>query len=642
MVMLVIISNVAIANSLDQQRNDFLQAEKLLVAGNKESFLYISASLIDYPLYPYLQFHYLKDELAQTDSIIHFLTTYQNTRYAESLRVKWLIYLAGQSRWLEFIRYYQPTENISLECYYHFANYKMGNQLSALDNAKRLWLTGENLPDSCNDLLVLLKLSVQFTPELIWQRFELALDKNNLSLADYTYRLMQSQMQQQANIWLRLHRQPKQIENDTEIKPEMGRLFAHIISRLAESELDLAIHLWDSKKSAFLLDSALIQSMERRLALSLAHHRHPDAYRRLQQLVLKDEEVAEWQVRSALLAQNWQQVAEALSNLSMKQRQDAKWRYWQARTMEKTGHFDEAQTIYLSLAEDRSFYGFLAADYIHKPYQITNRPILASTGELDNLANETDFKVVKELNFFDRQAEAERQWWFAVKKLSQEKLKIAAKLAQHWGWRQVAVATLVKADYWDDLNLRFPFDYGDMIHQSAQQFQLNPIVIVGLIRQESIFNPWAESPAGAMGLMQVMPSTGKQIAQNLKEPWQANENLFKPEFNIRYGTFYFKQLLNQFGGHFPLAIAAYNAGAARVKQWLSFNKSISADIWIETIPFKETRKYVSSVLAYIVIYQKLIKEDCAISQIGTCLISLNNREIKLVEQMSDVLPISHP
>ena len=104
--------------------------------------------------------------------------------------------------------------------------------------------------------------------------------------------------------------------------------------------------------------------------------------------------------------------------------------------------------------------------------------------------------------------------------------------------------------------------------------------------------------------MQIMPRTGRDIAKNLKERWRGNNSLYNPVTNLKYGAYYYQKLLTQFDGHYALALAAYNAGPHRVKKWLPETEALPADIWIETIPFHETREYVTNVLAYALIYQQ--------------------------------------
>jgi len=157
--------------------------------------------------------------------------------------------------------------------------------------------------------------------------------------------------------------------------------------------------------------------------------------------------------------------------------------------------------------------------------------------------------------------------------------------------------------------LRFPVTYLSQVQSNADRQELDPAIIFGLIRQESMLDQNARSAVGARGLMQIMPETGQQIARTLNEPWQAESSLFNPDVNIKYGAFYYKQLLNRFNGHFALATAAYNAGPNRVSKWLPNDRSVPADVWIETIPFKETRKYVTSVLSYAIIYQQRIRRN---------------------------------
>ncbi|TAN65415.1 MAG: lytic murein transglycosylase [Methylobacter sp.] len=662
---LLVFSGAVLGNTLNQQRNDFLLAEKLLAQGNNTAFVGISAALVDYPLYPYLQYQWLKDNLHQSDQVLAFLSSYKDSRYAGLLRSKWLDYLAKNQRWNEFIQHYisrdgvyaaslpgagaaGATENTALECQYNLAIYKTGNQLQALNEAKRLWLSGDSLPQECDPLWTALMMSPGFTPELVWQRFELALNKDNVSVAEYVRRSMSQADQAIADVWLRVHQSPSLIENNGFLSPQMGRLFAHGVERLAKSDLSSAIRLWDDRKHAFQLDSQTSQQLERSLAISLARDRNSGAYYRLSQLAAVDAEVNEWKVRAALLEQNWQHVGEALAGLTPQERQDPKWQYWQARALDKTGNSLLAQDAYAKLAEDRSFYGFLAADTVNKPYQFSNKPVFLAGNELDNLANEADFKVVQEFKALNRDAEAERQWWYAVKKLSKERRMIAAKLAQLWRWDQIAITTLVKADYWDDLGLRFPVYYSNQIRDNAKRHNLDPAIVFGLIRQESIFNKDAESAVGARGLMQVMPRTGMQIARDLKEKWQSDNSLFNPDVNVRYGAYYYKQLLRQFHGHFALAIAAYNAGSGRVSKWLPSVQSVPADIWIETIPFKETRKYVTSVLSYVIIYQQLIPGNCSMP--SSCVThrdegnadlsapAVERKGLKIKELMLDVLP----
>lgn len=622
---LVLMSATAFSHTLDQQRTNFLLAEKLIDHGSDDAFFKISLTLADYPLYPYLQYQWLKNHLDRSDRILVFLQTYKETRYAELLRSKWLNYLAEQQRWREFIQNYQANGNTALECQFHWANFNIGNKQQALNEAKRLWAVGASQPPECEPLFSALALSTQLTQDLIWRRFERALNENNVPLAEYVRRLFDRDYQGLADVWLQVHRKPELVQeirfwnsNDQ----RLGRIFAHGVELMIKSDLDSAITIWDAYKQYAALDSTISQKIERRLALSLAQNRKPGAYHRLNHLPSVDNEVREWKVRAALYEQDWRHIADALAGLTQEELQEPRWQYWQARSLAVNGDKVNAHNSYLKLAKDRSFYGFLAADVVSRPYSLSDKPVFLAGHELDSLASETDFKAVNELRHLNREMEAARQWWFAVRKLSKERMMIAAKLAQFWHLDQIAIMTLVKADYWDDLTLRFPVNYLSQVHDNAYRQNLEPAIVLGLMRQESMLDSNARSAVGARGLMQIMPKTGRNIAQDLKERWLTENSLYNPDVNIKYGSYYYKSLLNRFNGHVALATAAYNAGPARVAKWLPFERAMPADIWVETIPFKETRKYVTSVLSYIIIYQHRI-------QTGS---------LKMKDFMRDILP----
>lgn len=622
---LAMVSAAAFSEARDQQRHDFLLAEKLIDQGNNDAFFKISLTLIDYPLYPYLQYQWLKNNFEQRDKIPAFLQTYQDTRYAELLRSKWLTYLAEQKQWQEFVQNYQANGNTALECRFHWANYNLGHKLQALNEAKRLWAVGASQPQECEPLFSALTMSPLLTADLIWQRFELALAEDNVHLAGYLRRLLDESGQGLANLWLKVHKEPTSIQESgfwIGSDKRLGRIFAHGIERMAKSDLDSAVMIWDANKHNSAIDGQVAQKADRRLALALAQSRKPGAYDRLNRLVSFDKEVREWKVRAALYEQDWRRIADAVSSLTLEELKEPKWRYWQARSLAAKGDLTNARSAYAKLSEDRGFYGFLAADAVAKPYSVPDKPVLSSANELETLAATNDFQAVTELKYLNREMEAERQWWYAVKKLSREQVATAAKLAQQWHWDQLAIKTLVKADYWDDLALRFPVGYLSQVESNAYRRDLDPAIVLGLIRQESMLDSHAHSVVGARGLMQIMPATGRQIASELNERWHSENSLYDPDVNIKYGSYYYKRLLNRFNGHVALATAAYNAGPGRVAKWLPFGRSVPADIWVETIPYKETRKYVTSVLSYIIIYQHRMQRSA----------------LKMKDFMRDVLP----
>lgn len=153
----------------------------------------------------------------------------------------------------------------------------------------------------------------------------------------------------------------------------------------------------------------------------------------------------------------------------------------------------------------------------------------------------------------------------------------------------------------------FPLRYWDIIKQEAKQYNIDPFVAAGLIRQESVFNSTAISRVGARGLMQLMPATAQQVARVRGTGQVTAADLYNPVLNVKLGMYYLSQRLNQFG-RLEYAAAAYNAGPARAQQWIKERGSMDIEDWIENIPFSETRGYVQGVIRNSANYRRLYKE----------------------------------
>ncbi|MFZ1574769.1 MAG: transglycosylase SLT domain-containing protein, partial [Chromatiaceae bacterium] len=208
---------------------------------------------------------------------------------------------------------------------------------------------------------------------------------------------------------------------------------------------------------------------------------------------------------------------------------------------------------------------------------------------------------IRELQRLGRDADMRREWRTLTRDLEAPDLRAAATLAAGLGWHDQAIFTLARTDYWDDLELRFPLAYRDLVAEQAWQTGLPEDWIYGVIRQESVFNPTVASQAGALGLMQLMPGTAQELAVAAGEPAPGRGAILEPERNINLGSTYLARMRDRFG-HPALATAAYNAGPHRVARWLP-EACTEADLWIVAIPFAETRGYVERVMAYRIIYR---------------------------------------
>jgi soluble lytic murein transglycosylase len=171
--------------------------------------------------------------------------------------------------------------------------------------------------------------------------------------------------------------------------------------------------------------------------------------------------------------------------------------------------------------------------------------------------------------------------------------------------------TAARTSHLDDLEMRFPLAYHDRVLEQARDKRLNPAWVYAIVRQESAFIADARSPAGALGLMQIMPGTGRTIGRSLDKPLTNRRQLYDADISLEFGSTYLRSLLDQLDENPVLAAAAYNAGPHRVERWRPAEQTIPADLWIENVPFRETREYLRRVVAYTTIYEQRLGQETA-------------------------------
>ena len=343
------------------------------------------------------------------------------------------------------------------------------------------------------------------------------------------------------------------------------------------------------------------QQITLKFALALASKNHLAARVWLEKVddELFSSNLTQWYITDALRDQNWKNIKVKLSKLPEVAQQSLKWRYWYSRSLLATGELAAGNALLKELAQSRHYYGFLAASYLNKPANFQDMPLNVSTEEKALIIKSPEAKRAFELFAIGRFHHARQEWNYWLSKLNDREKLVASKIANEMHWYDRAIFTLAKVGYLDDVNLRFPLGFETEIKHYAGNEKINSAWAFAIARRESSFMSDANSPAGAKGLMQIMPGTAKQLARKTV----SNRYLLNAKNNIKLGTKYLRNLLDRHDGNQVLATAAYNAGPYRVKSWLKDADSLPADVWIETIPFKETREYVKSVLAYQQIYQ---------------------------------------
>jgi soluble lytic murein transglycosylase len=279
--------------------------------------------------------------------------------------------------------------------------------------------------------------------------------------------------------------------------------------------------------------------------------------------------------------------------------------YWKARALEQLGDQEWAIRVFDELSERRDYYGFLAADKVGKPGNLRHVPLTIGEQEYAAVGRNQALQRAYELFKLERYTAARKEWNLLSKSLTDREKLVAAKLAHNWGWYDRPIFTLAEVGYMNDVNLRFPVAHKHLLLNSAKKNKLDPAHVFAIARRESSFMHDAYSSAGAAGLMQIKPSTASYMAKRKVK----RKQLFKPDQNAKLATHYLAYLLQKSKGDPVVATAAYNAGFGKVKKWLPKQKTMSADAWIETIPYKETRNYVKAVTAYTEVYQQLLEQD---------------------------------
>lgn len=622
------------------ERLAFWEAGKALDAHDLVRYQKLVDTLQDYPLVGYLQFDYLRTRLADASDteVAEFLQRYADSPISARLRTTWLEQLANEGRWQSFLKTYDAVSpgkpDVAMHCYALEARYRTleGQAVSQdwLDEVQSLWLVGKPQPDECNTVFTLWRNKASVSKDLIWQRIRLAMDNRQLGLASQLAKDLGTDGQTWVARWLRMHDGPEQMlghpDYSTDI-PEVRDIVRHGIKRLARNDASIASERWQSLKPNYSFNVDEIAATERDLAMSAALQRKPEALKLLSAVNTSqvDSTVREWRVRTAVARQDWPAVLNWVEALQGDERQKGDWRYWQARALEQVksvlpqipdpsqlatpSNQTLADQIYAVLAKERTYYGFLANDRLGRNYEIKSSPIEFSKEELARLAARPSMVRVHELEQIGLLPEAYREWEYALPTLNQRDLELAAVLANRWGWYSRAIFTSAKANHRDDLELRFPTLFRDQVIANANQNELDPAWVYGVIRQESAFSSDARSSAGALGLMQLMPATGKHTAKLIKSPLRDVSELLNVDKNIQLGSAYLRQVLNTNNGHQVLATASYNAGPGRVKQWLPIYEKMPADVWVENVPFTETRNYVQQVLAFTTIFSRQLGRE---------------------------------
>lgn len=569
--------------------------------------------LSEHPLYSWIEVLAYKKRLnAKTlgigdrQAIESLLQRYNSLAAGDWLRNAYLDYLSSQKDWAGFSRFYRGSDNDEMQC----ADLNARMALDKVDDAwaadaTKIWLSGKSLPNMCDAVFIRLGEMGKLDNALRWQRIELAIAQSQTGLIRALANALPGDEAALARSYADYIDAPHPRYNTWPRNARSRQVAVQGLVRLAKRSPDAAEQELVSVTNALGLQDIERGRVLNEIALWTVASYGPGSAQRLNAVPLAgyDDKLHEWRVREAMSRGDDVAALAAIEKMGTTQRNDSRYLYFEARLRERLNQKESAKVLFAKAAQSANFHGWLAADRLNLPYTLCPLEPSNNREVIKKVAN--DGRIVRAFELFaiDRVNFALKEFNAALDSYTPEEKKVAISLALAEDWYDRAVFSIGSTP--DDLryySLRFPLHHERHLREQAKINSLDPSWVAGQTRAESIFMPRARSGADARGMMQILPGTGAQVSARLGLPWRGGESLYEPETNITLGTAYLRQMLDRYDGFPYFAIAAYNAGPAPISRWKAARPSLEPDFWIETIPYKETRDYVSRVLAFSVVY----------------------------------------
>lgn len=598
------------AATVEQTRALFKELSDIAHQGDLAEASARLARLEDYPLYPYLIAANLEARLQEQPSraldaeIAAFIDAHPDLPPAAGLRYDWLQSLAERERWDMVMARVTKDDSTTLQCLATTAAIRTDAQSYAqlVERGLEFWHRGWSQPPACNPVFAWLQEHGELTNARVIKRARLAVLSSNYSLAEYLAGKLPEQARTPIQRWLNVSRNPGDLHVIQQLRDDIA---VHAFKHLAHLDNDGAAALISELDERLGLGAQAVYEMRRYVSLLYAQNHRPNKalkwFAKLDNARM-DDFAHSWEARAAILLRNWEALLAAIDSMPAEQAGSNEWRYWRARALAALGEHERARQIWQELSDKRAYFGYLAADMLGLNYNLDPDPLPVNEQMRAHIAARPAIRRAHELRALGRLTDARREWYRTLDELSEKQLRQAALLARDRGWHSMGIITLARSDYWDDLSVRYPLHYLEEAKRAARRNNLSPAYVLAIMRTESLFMPGVHSPAGAIGLMQLMPATADQVAAELGLSDPTSTTLETPSVNIRLGSHYLRAMLNRFNGHLALATGAYNAGPNAIARWLP-ETITPADIWIANIPYTQTRHYVERVMKHMVAFQ---------------------------------------
>ncbi|MCB1682997.1 MAG: transglycosylase SLT domain-containing protein, partial [Pseudomonadales bacterium] len=585
---------VAQASSRYEERTAYKAALDHLTAGRMDDFRKSRTELSDYPLAPYLDYYALQSRLstASAASVVDFRTTHADLPVADILFNRWLKRLATQRKWQTFIDHFEAGSDAELRCYHLRALLATDQKATAYSQVPYLWISAHSQPKACDPLFESWIAGGNLTEAMVWERLTLAIDANNRTLARYLLRFFESPIAKVAESYYAVHNNPATITSAQRFRTDNAQsrqVIAHGLIRLSASAPEDAAKAWLGYQDSHAFTADLSERIE--TALLTGHARmkqfpeHPELIPEPRRRAAAPE-----MAKAAVTQAQWQAALYWIEQLDAEVRAERIWQYWLARALDAgEARSERARETFAALAGRRDYYGFLAAERIGVPVELNNHSTTVKAQDIGRLQERVAVQRATELYAVGDIINARREWFRLLPQLDIFERATAATLVAELGWTTQAIAAANSGGLHDAVNLRFPVVYEQEFERISHITTVPQAFLLAVARQESAFDPTARSHANARGLMQLMQPTAEQVARRIGVSAPSASDLYRPGLNIELGGHHLAALMDRYGNRRPLVAAAYNAGEHRVQRWIRDASGTEMDVWIETIPFRETR-----------------------------------------------------
>lgn len=602
----------AIAQQGDER---IIAAREALRTGQRSVLETLAARPENHPLEPYVEFWRLTNMLARTDQppdlglVETFLRKQSGSLLAERLRDAWIRRMAEHGDWRGVVAQYPQLAAPDQDARCHWLNGRvLTGDRGALDEALEVWAQDARLSDACRPVLTMLVAEGRVGPDEVWRRIRVALENNRRSAAVAMAGWLPGRDAPSArDIELALSRPARYLDRlpvNFSISRRGRELAIAALAGVAREDAAHAHYRFQRLFDRFKSDERAHVYADLGWRAAEQHRSEALAWYRAAGEAPMGGDQRDWHVRAALRAGQWKEVRRAIEMMPEARQSDPAWVYWLGRALREAGDDTGAVYQFARIADGIDFYGLLAAEELGRGFTAPGPD--AARQQAAQVRADADPGLQRALALFrlDMRTEGVREWNWALRDRDDAFLLAAAALAAEQGIYDRAINTAERLRQQPGLDLRYLAPYRELIEPQAKAQGLDLSWVYGLMRQESRFVPAARSSAGAQGLMQVMPATGRWVARKIGVQGYNLSWLQEPENNVMIGTSYMRMIMDDLDHHPVLASAGYNAGPGRARSWRDA-RPLEGAIYAETIPFDETRDYVKKVMANAVVYGAL-------------------------------------